>query len=107
MFEPGTIVVATDPYGNTPRRPYLVVSDESHPFAGTQSIALAITTKSHSENLPLEGEFEVGRLNRPSFVSPWAVVSLMDVDVDRVVARLSREFIEEAAARTSNYVVGD
>ena len=34
MYERGVIVVAADPFGTTLRRPYLIVSDDSHPFAG-------------------------------------------------------------------------
>jgi len=47
----GTVVVAADPFGHTPRRPYLLVSDDGHPFAGEQYIALGITTKEYEDNL--------------------------------------------------------
>ncbi len=43
MLKRGSVVVAADPYGNTSRRPYLIVSDESHPFAGEQYIAAGIS----------------------------------------------------------------
>jgi len=45
MYRRGTVVVASDPFGNTPRRPYLIVSDESHPFTGEQYIGAGISTK--------------------------------------------------------------
>ena len=60
MYDRGVIVVASDPFGNTPRRPYLIVSDETHPFAGKQYIALGITTKEYAESLPLADAFETG-----------------------------------------------
>ncbi|WP_435064369.1 hypothetical protein [Halobaculum sp. EA56] len=103
----GTVVVAADPFGRTPRRPYLVVSDDSHPFAGEQYIGLGITTKEYEASLPLAGRFRRGRLNRESFVSPWAVVSLRDVDVDRAVARTTGEVVDSAVDRLRRYVVGD
>lgn len=106
MYERGVIVVAADPFGNTPRRPYLIVSDDRHPFTGTQYIALGITTKEYSESVPLDGAFETGTLERESFVSPWAVVSLQDTDVDRAVARVSDELLATVAEQLTRYVRG-
>lgn len=104
MYERGTVVVASDPFGHTPRRPYLIVSGSEHPFAGEQSIALGITTDEYPDSHPLDGAFETGTLNRESFVSPWAVVSLTDVDIDRAVARLQDEFTDIAAEAMTRYV---
>ena len=87
MHDRGVIVVADDPFGETPRRPYLIVSGNDHPFAGEQYIALGITTKEYSASLSLADAFETGTLTRPSSVSPWAVVSLLATDIDRAVAR--------------------
>jgi len=78
MFQRGSVVVAADPYGHTPRRPYLILSDEAHPFAGEQYIAAGITTKEYPLSIPLEGRFVEGGLSERSFVSPWTVVSLRE-----------------------------
>ena len=104
MHERGVVVVATDPFGNTPRRPDLLINDDTHPFAGNQYIALGITTKEYAESVPLTGAFETGTLNRDSFVSPWAVVSLQDSDVDRAVARVTTELIETVTDQTMRYI---
>jgi hypothetical protein len=66
-----------DPFGNTPRRPYLILSDQSHPFAGSQYIAVGITTTEYDESIPLADSFVRGSLDRESLVSPGAVVSLL------------------------------
>lgn len=104
MHDRGVIVVADDPFGETPRRPYLIVSGENHPFAGEQYIALGITTKDYPESRPLEDAYESGTLTRPSFVSPWAVVSLLATDIDRAVARVTSEFVDLAAEELTTYV---
>jgi mRNA interferase MazF len=104
MYDRGAVVVASDPFGNTPRRPYLIISGQDHPFAGQQYIALGITTKEYSEGLSLANTFETGTLNRESFVSPWAVVSLMDIDIDRAVARLTTEFVNSTVETMTEYV---
>lgn len=102
-YERGYIVVAADPFGNTPRRPYVIVSDESHPFAGRQYIALGISTKEYSESMPLAGQFIQGELTRESFVSPWAVVSLRAGHIDRAVAQVSTALTEEATYQMAVY----
>ncbi|WP_226004968.1 hypothetical protein [Natrinema salinisoli] len=104
MYERDVVVVAADPFGNTPRRPYLIVSNAAHPFAGRQYIALGITTKEYVASIPLEGAFETGSLDRESFVSPWAVVSLQDIDVDRAIARVSTELTDTAVDQMTQYV---
>ncbi|WP_435158813.1 hypothetical protein [Haladaptatus sp. DFWS20] len=104
MYDRGAVVVASDPFGNTPRRPYLIISSQDHPFVRQQYIALGITTKEYPEGLSLANTFETGTLNRESFVSPWAVVSLMDIDIDRAVARLTEEFVDTAVETMTQYV---
>ncbi|TKR25438.1 hypothetical protein [Natronomonas salsuginis] len=104
MYERGTVVVASDPFGNTPKRPYLVCSDETHPFAGEQYIVLGITTKAYADSIPLSGAFVAGSLAHESFLSPWAIVSILEKHVDRAVARIAEDTITEALQRAAGYV---
>ena len=103
MYRRGTIAVASDPFGNTPRRPYLVVSDETHPFAGQQYIAVGISTREYDESVPLTGEFVEGTLNRESFVAPWAVVSLRKTNLERAVARVTQSITETVVRRMVSF----
>ncbi|MFC7041967.1 hypothetical protein [Halonotius sp. GCM10025705] len=52
-YERGHVVVAADPLGDTPRRPYVIISDDSHPFAGRQYIALGISTQESASRFRL------------------------------------------------------
>ena len=104
MLRRGSIVVASDPYGHTPRRPYLVLSDEAHPFAGEQYIAAGITTKEYPPSIPLDGRFVEGGLSEQSFVSPWAVVSLREADIERAVAIVDQTVTRTAAVRMARFV---
>jgi len=99
----GYVVVAADPFGDTPRRPYVIVSDDTHPFAGRQYIALGISTKQYSESIPLADAFVEGELNRESFVSPWAVVSLRVSYIDRAVAQVSTKLTDKATRQMAAY----
>ncbi|MGM0447976.1 MAG: hypothetical protein ACQERM_06965 [Methanobacteriota archaeon] len=104
MYRRGTVVVAVDPFGNAPRRPYLIVSDSSHPFAGEQYIGAGISTKEYDASVPLAGAFIEGGLDRESFVAPWAVVSLREATVDRAVARVEDEVTETTVRRMAGFV---
>jgi len=102
-YERGEVVVAADPFGSAPRRPYVIVNDDSHPFAGTQYIALGISTKEYDKSIPLAGAFIGGELHRESFVSPWAVVSLRAEHIERAVARLSLKLTNDAVQQMVAY----
>ncbi|ELZ31905.1 hypothetical protein [Halorubrum distributum] len=114
MYRRGTVVVASDPFGNAPRRPYLIVSDGSHPFAGAQYIGAGISTKEYDASVPLAGafveggldreSFVEGGLDRESFVAPWAVVSLREATVDRAVARVEDDVTETTVRRLVQFV---
>ncbi|EMA70203.1 hypothetical protein [Halorubrum distributum] len=104
MYRRGTVVVASDPFGNAPRRPYLIVSDGSHPFAGAQYIGAGISTKEYDASVPLAGAFVEGGLDRESFVAPWAVVSLREATVDRAVARVEDDVTETTVRRLVQFV---
>ena len=103
MYRRGSVVVAADPFGNAPRRPYLVVSDETHPFAGEPYIAIGISTNEYGESIPLANAFVEGTLHPESFVAPWAVVSLREAHVDRAVALVTESVTETAVCRMAGF----
>jgi hypothetical protein len=88
MYDRETVVVASDPSDNTLCRPSLLVSDGTHPFAGEQYIVAGISTKKYDDSVPLAASFIAGELARESFVSPWAVVSILESDIGRAVAKV-------------------
>lgn len=104
MHDRGVVVIASDPFGKTPRRPYLIASHDGHPFAGEQYIALGITTREYQSAVSLAGSFATGSLDRDSFVAPWAIVSLRDLDVHRAVARLESTFVDSVVEEMTEYV---
>jgi mRNA-degrading endonuclease toxin of MazEF toxin-antitoxin module len=76
-YSQGAIVVAEDPFGNSPKRPYLILSNDQVPFHGQEYVAAVITTTTRTEAVELtDDRFERGRLPRTSSVSPWSVLTL-------------------------------
>ena len=57
-YPQGAIVAAEDPFGNNPKRPYMVLSNEHVPFYGQEYIAVVVTTTGRPEAV----EHETGEL---------------------------------------------
>lgn len=73
--EGGDVVRSQDPFklGTGHQRPWLIVSNETHPFSGEQYVAVAVSTKEYERSLELgPGVWEVGGVPQESYASPWA-----------------------------------
>ena len=103
-YHQGDVVVAADPFGYAPTRPYLVVSNDGRPFQGEDYLVVGITTSERSAAIPLAGEFQTGRLNRRSYVSPGVVLTIRDDHVEKRVAVASPAVVSETAASIAGYV---
>jgi len=80
-YPQSAIVITEDPFGNTPKRPYLIISNDHVPFYGQEYIAVVITTTARTEAIELTtNRFETGRLPRTSYVSPWSVLDTQRLD---------------------------
>lgn len=104
-YSQGAVVVAEDPFGNAPKRPYLLISNDQHPFSGEESLAAAITTSARSEALELTARrFERGRLDRTSYVSPWAIVTLKQWMITKQPAEVTSKTVSEVRERLMTYL---
>lgn len=100
----GDVVVAADPFGHAPRRPYLVVSNQTRPFQGEEYLVAGITTTDRGDAVPLAGEFDDGGLQRESYVAPWTVLTIRNDHVSKRVAVASERVVAETASSIAGYV---
>lgn len=104
-YPQGAIVIADDPFGNNPKRPYLLLSNSQVPFHGQEYIAAAITTTARSEAIKLTSErFERGRLPRTSYVSPWTVVTLKDWMITQQPAEATTAIVDNVRQELNVYL---
>jgi mRNA-degrading endonuclease toxin of MazEF toxin-antitoxin module len=102
------VVIAHDPFGAASNRPYLLLSDDRHPFHGQEYIAVVVTTTGRENAIPLEADsFEEGSLPRRSYVSPWNPVTLKEYQIDQHVATLSETIVDDVVAELNTYVGTD
>lgn len=108
MIEPdrGDVVRSTDPFklGNEHQRPWLVVSDDRHPFADEQVIAVAVSTSEYEQSIPLVDCWEVGGVPRESYASPWAVHSPRIEDFVGWQGRVAPSFVDRVVEKLTSLI---
>jgi len=88
-------------------RPWLVVSDESHPFARTECICLALTTKQHAQSISIPAEAWVrGGSQKDAFVSPWYATTMKHRDFDNLQGELAANVVDAAHGALHDYTSG-
>ena len=104
-YDQGAIVIGTDPFGDGPKRPYLVVSNERQPFHDEEQVVAGVTTTEREGAVRLDPEDYVeGELPRQSSVSPWSVTTLKQYHVDKWVATVSLSIVEAVIEQMASYV---
>jgi len=104
-YTQGAIVIATDPFGNSPTRPYLICSNNRLPFHGEEYVAAGITTTERDDAIELTDDcFTDGRLPRTSYISPWTVITLKDWMISKQPAAATLETVDDAVDELSVYL---
>ena len=105
--ERGDVVRSVDPFklGEDSQRPWLIVSNDSHPFGDEQFVTVAISTKEYGDSISLKpGVWTVGGVPRQSYVSPWAVRSPRIEDLFAWQGRVTGEFVDEIVDALETYL---
>jgi mRNA interferase MazF len=110
MISPrGTVVTATDPFGETPIRPFVLVSDATtgHPFPDDECVGIVVTTTHRESGIPISTAFADGGLPRESFASPWNPVTLKEEMLRDEFGRLIAETVDQIADEAAQYIQTD
>lgn len=103
----GDVAFGADPFkaGET-RRPWLVVSNDRHPFQGEQYVALTLTTRTwHDGFIPLDdADWVDGGTPEESSIVPWGLHSPGTDDLDFWQGRLRQDVVDDAVATLFEYV---
>lgn len=91
--------------GADQQRPWLVINNNAHPFVNQQYIAVAISTKSYADSIPITDEgWAVGGVPRQSYISPWAIHSPRTEDLGAWQGRLTESFVAEVIDAATDYL---
>ena len=81
-------------------RPWLIVSDSSHPFEDVESIVVGMTTQQHPEGIPVPDDaWTQGGSKKRAYISPWYVTTIKERDFDDQQGTLSQSIVGEASNR--------
>ena len=87
-------------------RPWLVLSDDRHPFHGEEYLVVGITTTEREDAIELRDEdWTVGGLPRMSYVSPWFLTTLKHAAIERGVGAVTSDTAAEVGRTVVGYVV--
>ena len=103
QYERGDVVRGPDLFTNYAFRPYVRLSDETHPFHD-EGLYAATATERPDASAPTEGDFTRCGLPRTSYVNPWTVVSIRHADVDGVEGTLVTSTTERIAREATRYL---
>lgn len=93
------------PYKSGPAyRPWLVVSDEAHPFADVECIGVGMTTQSHADGIHVpEGAWDRGGSRTEAYVSPWYVTTLKHRDLEDQQGVLTASIVADVTDALHEY----
>lgn len=106
MVDRGDVRWGPAPQKSSPAyRPWLVVSDDGHPFADEECIVVALTTTDHDEGIAVPAEcWDVGGSDVRSYASPWYVTTVKTATFDRLQGRLDPALVSRIAESLHAYV---
>lgn len=85
-------------------RPWLVVSDDSHPFADVECIGVGMTTRDHPDGIAVPDEAWVrGGSKTDAYISPWYATTIKQRDLDSQQGELSNDIVADAVDALHGY----
>ena len=95
-----------DPFksGENPR-PWLILNNDEHPFAGEEYMVVTLTTTPHDSGITIDGsDWVEGGMPRQSFASPWTVASPKHESLVRRQGRLKEAFVRTVVDEIQTYL---
>jgi hypothetical protein len=101
----GAVVKGPALFGPHRYRPYVRLSEQSHPFSDEEALYAAVTTTERPAAVRLdEGAFRSGGLPRESYVNPWTIATVTHADIAGMEGQLTREWTDRIATETAGYM---
>lgn len=97
-YDPGEVWWGPAPHKSGPSyRPWVLISESTHPFSDTECIALAMTTQPHPSGIDVaDGDWVKGGSEKDSYISPWYVTTIKYRDIDRHQGELDPNIVASA-----------
>ena len=105
MYDRGAVVKGPDLFADYDYRPYVCLSDDTHPFSDEEALYAAITTTRRAVAIPLtDADFTTGGLPRESYVNPWTIATIRHADIQHEEGYLVDATTETIAEEAAGYI---
>lgn len=85
-------------------RPWLVISDTSHPFSAEECIVVAMTTQDHPHGIAVPDDAWIrGGSKQDASVSPWYVTTIKHRDLDNQQGKLADSLVVDVIDALHDY----
>ncbi len=99
------MVVGPDFIGGNSKRPFVVISNEDHPFSHEECLVVLVTTTERSEAIPLpDKKFSEGKLPKESFASPWTVTTMKKNVLQEKIGSLKENTVDNISNQVEEYI---
>ena len=103
-YERGDVVWHPAPFRDG-GRPYVVLSDDDHPFYGEEYVVVGVTTSERERAVALTPEtWATGSAPKSSWASPWYVLTIKHATISDRLGRLTPETTDEIATAVARLV---
>ena len=104
-YERGHVVRGPDLFGPHRHRPFVRLSDDTHPFEAEEALLAAVTSTPRPRAIRLwDDDFVCGSLPRESYVNPWTIATVKHADLAGVEGRLTSRTTDRIAEATAGYL---
>ena len=105
-YSRGDVVWGPEPFKSVVRpRPWVVLSNEKHPFHGEEYLAATLTTTERKEVIEIREEHWIkGDTPKKSYVAPWVIITLKHEDIQEKIGKLKPDLLEEVVEDLKSFI---
>jgi mRNA-degrading endonuclease toxin of MazEF toxin-antitoxin module len=102
----GDVVKGPDLFGPNPYRPWVCLSNDTHPFDQNEGIYVPASTTQRAVAIKVEtSDFKTGGLAKTSYINVWNVTSIKHNDIKHLEGVLKDDVVDEIRKETAAYIV--
>ena len=103
-YERGDVVWHPAPFRDG-GRPYVILSDDDHPFYGEEYVAIGVTTTERKRAVALTPEtWDEGGSPKPSWASPWYILTVKHATISDRLGFITPETTNEIATKVAKLI---
>lgn len=105
-YNRGDVIWGPEPFKPAVKpRPWVIISNENHPFHGEEYLAVTLTTTKRPEALEIiESHWIEGSAPRKSYAAPWVVITIKHKDIKEKIGKLDLDFLDKIIKNLESYI---